>query len=121
MKIAIVEDDDEIRSLLAITLTQKLGYPSPALFTDGSTLVKAMAENGSNFDTIIMDYRMPEMSGIEAAKIIKRHRPRTRIILATGYDVKDEAFRAGLLYLQKPFSMEALARILSQERGSLMI
>jgi len=120
MKIAIVEDDVDIRSLLAVMLTQKLGFPAPSVFNDGSSLVKAMAEDGFDFDTIIMDYRMPEMNGIEAAKIIKRHRPRTKIILATGYDVKEEAYQAGLLYLQKPFSMEALAKILGHEKRTSM-
>jgi len=115
MKIAIVEDDPDIRSLLSMMLTQKLRYPEPSLFVDGSSLVRALTEDHKSFDVIIMDYRMPEMNGIEAAKIIRRHRNETKIILTTGYDVKEEAQGAGLLYLQKPFSMDALARILEQQ------
>ncbi len=115
MKIAIVEDDPDIRSLLSITLTQKLNYPNPALFEDGISLVNAQTEDHLSFDIIIMDYRMPEMNGIEVAKIIQRYRPGTKIILITGYDVKNEASGAGLLYLQKPFSIEALAEVLKQE------
>jgi DNA-binding NtrC family response regulator len=114
MKIAIVEDDEEIRSLLSRMLTQKLGYPPPALFSNGTSLVKAISEDSLNFDAIIMDYRMPEMNGIEAAKIIKRHRSGLKIILVTGYDVKDEAAQAGLLYLQKPFSIDAIMQILGR-------
>jgi len=115
MKIAIVEDDPDIRSLLSMMLTQKLGHPSPSLFGDGSSLVKALTEDQQFFDVIIMDYRMPEMNGIEAAKIILRHRAGTKVILMTGYDVKDEARDAGLLYLQKPFSIDALASILDKQ------
>jgi DNA-binding NtrC family response regulator len=116
MRIAIVEDDPDIRSLLAIMISQKLGYPPPAVFNDGTSLVRAMANENLRFDVVIMDYRMPEMNGIEAAKIIKRHRAGTKIILATGYDVREEARQAGLLYLQKPFSIDSLAKILGQER-----
>lgn len=113
-KIAIVEDDPDIRSLLSITLTQKFNLPEPFVFNDGTSLVKALMEERLTFDVIIMDYRMPEMNGIEAAKIVNRQRAGTKIILATGYDKKDEAASAGLLYLQKPFSIEALARMLEE-------
>lgn len=115
MRIAIVEDDDEIRTLLSLMLTQKLEYPPPTLFSNGTSLIKALSDSNLNFDAIIMDYRMPEMNGIEAAKIIKRHRSGMRIILVTGYDMKDEANRSGLLYLQKPFSIAALTRILGHD------
>jgi DNA-binding NtrC family response regulator len=116
MKIAIVEDDPDIRSLLSIMITNRLGYPAPMVFNDGTSLVRSLTDDHLNFDVIIMDYRMPEMNGIEAAKIVKRYRSGTRIILTTGYDVKDEASKAGLRYLQKPFSIDALATILEQEK-----
>lgn len=118
LKIAIVEDDPDIRSLLAVMISRKLRYPAPAVFNDGTSLVRAMTQNSQRFDIIIMDYRMPEMNGIEAARIIMRHRNTTRIILATGYDVKEEALRTGLLYLQKPFSIDALAYLLEQLTAS---
>jgi DNA-binding NtrC family response regulator len=114
MKIAIAEDDPDIRSLLSFTLTQKLSYPEPAVFKDGASLVKAVSENNLSFDVIIMDYQMPEMNGIEAAKIIQRQATRTKIILTTGHDVREEAQDAGLVYLQKPFSTEALGEILGR-------
>lgn len=99
-------------------ISRKLRYPAPAVFNDGTSLVRAMTQNSQRFDIIIMDYRMPEMNGIEAARIIMRHRNTTRIILATGYDVKEEALRTGLLYLQKPFSIDALAYLLEQLTAS---
>ena len=114
LKIAIVEDDPDIRSLLAVMVSQKLGYPAPVVFGDGTSLIRAMTQKGQRFDIIIMDYRMPEMNGIEAAKIIMGHRDNTKIILITGYDVKDEALRTGLLYLQKPFSIESLTQLLER-------
>jgi DNA-binding NtrC family response regulator len=119
VKIAIVEDDPDIRSLLATLITQKLNLSEPSIFADGTSLVRAMADEHLSFDVIIMDYRMPEMNGIEAAKIIMRHRTEIKIILTTGYDVKEEARRAGLLFLQKPFSIESLAGMLEQERPAV--
>ena len=114
MKIAVVEDDPEIRSALSTMLTQRLGYPKPSVFGDGTSLVKAIASDHQSFDLIIMDYRMPEMNGIEAARIILRHRNGIKVVLITGYDVKEEAESAGMIYLQKPFSIEALTTIIQQ-------
>jgi DNA-binding NtrC family response regulator len=114
MRIAVVEDDPEIRSLLSIMLTQRLSLPQPSLFSDGTSLVRAVVDDHSNFDVIIMDYRMPEMNGLDVAKMVRNHLAGAKIILTTGYDVREEAQDAGLLYLQKPFSMEDLTSILTQ-------
>ena len=62
-----------------------------------------------------MDYRMPEMNGIEAAKIIQRYRKNTKIILTTAYDsVKQEALSEGLMFLQKPVSKDDLDKNLKK-------
>jgi CheY-like chemotaxis protein len=43
-----------------------------------------------SFEVILMDYGMPEMNGIEAAKLIKRYRKDTQIVIVTGYDFVKE-------------------------------
>ncbi len=111
-RIAIVEDDPEIRSVLSTTLIQRMSLPPPSLFDDGVSLVRALNEGEEAFDVIIMDYRLPQMNGLDAAKLVKSQTARTKIILATSYDVKEEAIQAGLIYLQKPFSIEALTTVL---------
>ncbi len=61
---------------------------------------------------------MPEMNGIEAAKIIKRYRGKTKIVMMTGYDfVKQKAADIGVPVLQKPFSLEQLAKCLNAISG----
>jgi CheY-like chemotaxis protein len=112
LRIAIVDDEKELTDVYSMVI-RKLGYPSPSVFVDGTSIVKALAKGHLFFDVIIMDYRMPEMNGIEAAKIIQRHRKQTKIVLASGLDsVKQEALAAGLTFLGKPFSKEQLARYL---------
>jgi len=111
--------DDEPEICLAFSkMISYLGYPDPAVFRDGTSLVKALAVDRESFDLVLMDYRMPEMNGIEAAKIIQRYRPNTRIILVTGIDsAKQEALSEGLTYLQKPVPMEVLQESLEIELG----
>ena len=108
-KIAIVDDEPRLLSLYSEMVTN-LGFPEPELFPDGTSLIHALASNRSDFDVVLMDYRIPEMNGIEAAKIVRRYRPETKIILATASDaVEDEALAEGFFFLQKPFSMRSLA------------
>jgi DNA-binding NtrC family response regulator len=109
VRIAVVDDEPDLRSAYAKILTN-LGFPAPTLFPDGTSLIEALTSNQSTFDLIFIDYRLPEMNGIEAAKIVKRYRPDTKIILATAFDsVQDEALSEGFFFLHKPFSKNILA------------
>jgi YesN/AraC family two-component response regulator len=74
-----------------------------------------MMNDQQSYDVILLDYRMPEMNGIEAAKILKRYRPQTKIVMTTGYDfVRQQAADLGIPFLQKPYSMEHLAECLNK-------
>jgi CheY-like chemotaxis protein len=61
---------------------------------------------------------MPEMNGIEAAKLIKRYRKDTKIVLATAYNVKNQALDAGFSFLMKPFSIQEFAKCLESIKDS---
>jgi len=112
LKIAIVDDQNELSEVYSRGI-ENLGYSAPSIFNDGTSMVKALTRDRQSYDVIIMDYRIPEMSAIEAAKIIQRYKKDTRIIIATANDlVKLEAIGAGLSFLRKPFSMEQLAECL---------
>jgi CheY-like chemotaxis protein len=117
LRVAIVEDSPDLAFTLSKVLS-KFGYPSPAVFHDGTSIVRALTRDRESFDVILMDYRMPEMNGIEAAKIIQRYRKDTKIILASAYAfVKDKASEAGLPFLQKPFSSAQLVDCLDSLAG----
>ena len=77
----------------------------------------AVTKDRRSFDIIIMDYRMPEMNGLEAAKIIKRYRKGTKIILTTAHIyLEKEALAPGLSFLAKPFSIAQLAECLQDAK-----
>jgi CheY-like chemotaxis protein len=112
LRIAVVDDDPSLPPLYAQSLV-KLGYSLPSLFNDGTSIVKSMTKDHQSFDIIMMDYQMPEMNGVEAAKIIQRYKKQTKIILVSGYDfVKQKAVDAGFPFLMKPFSEDQLAECL---------
>jgi CheY-like chemotaxis protein len=116
LRIAVVDDDKDLSEIYSKVL-QKLGYPTPSVFNDGTSLVRALMANRDSFDLIIMDYRMPEMNGIEAAKIIQRYRKNVKIIMLSAYEsVREKADDIGVPFLQKPFSMDQLSRCLDNIR-----
>ena len=68
-KILIAEDDKDIRDLVVLTL-QFHGFDVVSA-EDGSIAVeKAQTQS---FDIILMDVRMPRMTGYEACRILKEN------------------------------------------------
>lgn len=117
LRIAVVDDEPDLPALYSQVI-EKLGYPSPSLFNDGTSIVKALTKDRQSFDIIIMDYRMPEMNGIEAANIIVRYKKNTKIILVSAYDfVKQKAAEAGFPFLMKPFSIQQLGECIESMKN----
>jgi len=70
-------------------------------------------ERKSDIDLAVIEYRLPDMSGIDVMKEIKDIAPSVLVIIVTAYgdeDVAVEAFRSGARdYLKKPFSISELS------------
>lgn len=66
----------------------------------------------SDIDLAVIDYRLPDMSGVETMKEIKDLAPSVPVIVSTAYgdeEVAVEIFRGGARdYLKKPFSISEL-------------
>jgi two-component system, cell cycle response regulator DivK len=112
MKILIVEDNSDMRDLLALR-AQLTGY-LPILASQGKeALEKAIAEKP---DLILMDMMMPVMDGWEAARTLRASRETRDIpILAVTALFRSEDLKACLEsgcngYLVKPFSGGDLQR-----------
>jgi diguanylate cyclase (GGDEF)-like protein/PAS domain S-box-containing protein len=114
--VLIAEDDNEIRDLVCSQL--ELDGFKVICATNGD---QAVSESRSlKPDVIIMDLKMPKMTGIEAIRILKkdnstRHIP---IIVGTVVEEKEDivkSFEAGAIsYISKPYYMPELkARISS--------
>jgi len=107
-RILIVDDEPAIRQVLATAL-QDEGFPCE---TAGSGAEAIAQTDGHAFDVAIVDLVMPDMSGLDVMREIRRRNNVTRVILITGYgDMQSviEALRARADdYLLKPIKAEAL-------------
>ncbi len=111
MKILIVEDEREIVRFLELELWHE-GYETEAYFDGRNGLDAALA---SNFDLVLLDIMLPELSGMEVLRRLRRKK-NTPVILVTARDaVMDKVNGLDLGandYITKPFHIEELlARI----------
>lgn len=68
-KILVVEDVDDSRSILVVILQRFCGYDTIEAATGKEAIQKALAEKP---DLIVMDLGLPDMTGVDAAKTLKR-------------------------------------------------
>ncbi|MGQ9501678.1 MAG: ANTAR domain-containing response regulator [Anaerolineae bacterium] len=108
-RIIIADDESIIRADLREMLTN-LGYLVIGEVGDGRSAVNLARELRP--DIVIMDIKMPDMDGIEAAKILTEEQI-APVILLTAYsqqDLVERAREAGVVaYLVKPFQEADLA------------
>jgi two-component system sensor histidine kinase/response regulator len=108
MQILIAEDNIINQQVIQYIL-QKLGY-SPVIVQNGREAVDTAA--AGDFDIILMDLQMPEMDGLEATRMIRRHSPdRQPVIIALTANAmegdEEECLEAGMNdYLGKPVKLE---------------
>jgi len=107
-KILIVEDDERLGKTLSDVLEVK-GY-SPIAVLTGKEGIAAVKEE--DISLALLDLKLPDISGIEVLKEIKKISPRTEAIILTAFaslDTAREAVNLGAFsYLQKPYDMERL-------------
>ena len=104
--ILIVDDDESIANLLSAGLEENEGYHCFAV-TSGEDALERLFRN--SVDVMLLDLRLPGMSGMAVLSDVKPAYPHTPIIVITGVgDVQTavEAMRLGAVdYITKPFDI----------------
>jgi PAS domain S-box-containing protein len=109
--VLVVEDNPQVAKFATETLAE-LGYDTIAA-ADAPAALRALEENAARFDVVFSDVVMPGMTGIELAQEIRRRHADLPVVLASGYShVLAEQGSHGFELLQKPYSIEALSRVL---------
>jgi len=113
-KILVVDDEPSILKLLKEALTQ-WGYQVACVSTGTEALEAIRTEL---FDAAITDIRMPEMSGLDLLREIKRHDESIEVIVMTGYPTiasAVEALKEGAYdYLSKPLILDELRHLMAR-------
>lgn len=123
LKIIIIDDDENIRKPLSFILEDE-GY-EVAESAEGLPALERMS--GEFFNVALVDYKLPDITGIDIAKKIRQVSPDTRVIMITGHgslEIAVEAIREAVFdYLQKPVNPEnvkkVIHRALEQQRVAM--
>jgi PAS domain S-box-containing protein len=111
-KILLVEDDEEVRAVMARALRQQ-GYVVHEA-SDGRAGLDLLCRRAGPIDLVIADVVMPALGGRELAAQIARRFPALPVLLISGYPGpapgEDEGREAEGAFIQKPVEPEDLAR-----------
>ena len=115
MRVLVVDDNSSSREIFKEMLETMFFEVAVAASAREGIAELTAADASDPFQLVLMDWQMPEMDGLKAARIIRestplKHPPKIILVTAYGYDlVSDQAEQAGLLgVLVKPISNSML-------------
>ncbi|HSS18731.1 MAG TPA: EAL domain-containing protein [Pyrinomonadaceae bacterium] len=117
--ILIIDDDDQVRSLLRSILAEEFDCSDVSSAEDAITLLKTI-----KFDLVASDINMGGISGLELVPYVVKQSPETVVVMISGQqniDAAIDAMRAGAFdYIMKPFDVQhveaAMRRALSHHQ-----
>lgn len=113
-RILVVEDEEDIRELLAELLSSSLDNVVVEARPDGPSALRAIAANPP--DLIITDFKMPGMNGLDFLAHVRLQLPNVPAILVTAFPDLELAVRAinearVQSFLQKPVDPTQVLRV----------
>lgn len=113
----LVADDNPVNQRVAQHMLQRLGHDVQTISTGREALATLQQQT---FDVVLMDMRMPEIDGLEAARRVRQQRSSHQpwiIAMTANASAADRraCLRAGMNdYLSKPMSLAALSQALGR-------
>jgi len=115
MRVLLIDDEKE----LVATISERLDLRGIAndWVTSGEAGLELLRKEP--YDWVVVDLKMPGLSGFESIKAIKEIRPQTRVILLTGHSAAEDLDHALELgadhYLVKPVDIDDLLSLMQKE------
>ena len=114
--VLLVEDDDDVRDLVALMLRHSGYEVVEAASPDKALVLLDVARE--KVDLLLSDVVMAGMSGIQLAQAVRDARPGTPVLLMSGYTAGtlpgDATLPPGVSLIRKPFTTTALLRAAEQ-------
>ena len=107
--IVVVDDQDEVRSLMAMMLRRK-GY-NVLDASSGAEAIRLIESHHAPIDLLLTDVMMPGIGGRELYEYVSKRHPDMKVLYVSGYT--DDTFHGkhvGDAFLQKPFLLDTLAK-----------
>ena len=112
----LVAEDDNFNFLLIEKILKTKNY-NIIRAEDGEKAVEIISKN-KDIDLILMDIKMPKLSGHQAFEIIKKMRPKLPVIAQTAFTSSEEVekiFKTGFSgYISKPIKKDLLCQMVEK-------
>lgn len=107
--IMIVDDEPTIQQLMAIIL-EDMGHKVVAQSLNGEVAMKTYESLDPRPDLMIIDHRMPIMSGTDLAeKVLERNSDQRILFLTADESVKERVKELGIInFLEKPADIDTI-------------
>jgi DNA-binding NtrC family response regulator len=122
-QILFVDDDQQILEIVSAYLS-RFGY-NVETASNGNLAIDKIQQK--DYSVVFTDLIMPEISGLDLLRSVKRLNPSTEVVIVTGYGTIESAIEAlklgGYDYLQKPINFERLKILIERiiEKRKLLL
>ena len=110
----LLVEDEETLSMAVSRMLRKKGY-SVLEAADGLTAVDLFRANQAAIDLVLLDLTLPEMSGQQVLRELRRIQPNLKVILTTAYGREMALTSLGglqpWLFLRKPYRFDELLKL----------
>jgi two-component system cell cycle sensor histidine kinase/response regulator CckA len=107
--ILVADDEKRVRNLVAV-IVRSDGY-DVLIASDGVEALDLSRHYAGHINLLISDIEMPNMTGIELANVLTKERPKTKVLLISGYSNMEPP--RGYMFLRKPFAVDALRQAIT--------
>jgi len=115
MSVAIVDDErDLVRTYELLFKRRNISMAFVAY--DGHSAIDKFNNAGEKPGVVIIDYRLPDMDGLDVMKEVLALRPETKIVFISGDDsVRQEALNSGAnVFLKKPTDIKVITETITK-------
>ena len=90
IRVAIIEDDHDIRQLMRLIIDGSPGFSCLQTWESCEAAIPALEKNTP--DLVLMDIDLPQMTGIEGARILKEKLPHLHVLMLTVHEGSEAVF-----------------------------
>jgi len=126
IRIGICDDEESVRDSLRFQLEKILDEKNEEIvyeFSDGSTASSWVLKHPGEIDLLFLDVEMKNLSGMEAAKLIRKQDKNISFAFVTGYsDYVYEGYEVEAMgYFIKPITLPQLEQLMNRVRKKLNV
>src|SRR6516162_1118454 len=92
IQVALVEDDPNLRSNLAMMLNSSAGFRCQAAYPNAEAALRDIPQNRP--DVVLMDINLPGMLGTDCVRQLRDLAPNLPVLMLTVYEDSEQIFKS---------------------------